>query len=50
MKKFILCLFVCSILPVNGAEIRYGYNAQGQYVPVQVGNERVKYGYNAYGE
>ena len=31
-------------------EIRYGYNARGEYVPMSVGGQRVHYGYNAYGD
>lgn len=31
-------------------QIQYGYNAQGNFVPVSVGGQRIHYGYNPYGE
>lgn len=32
------------------AQIHYGYNASGEYVPVSIGEQRIHYGYNAWGE
>lgn len=31
-------------------QIQYGYNAQGDYVPMSVGGQRIHYGYNPYGD
>ena len=31
-------------------DIEYGYNMQGQYVPVAIGGEKIEYGYNMQGQ
>ena len=31
-------------------DVEYGYNMQGQYVPVAIGGERIEYGYNMQGQ
>ncbi|MCM1003579.1 MAG: hypothetical protein NC408_04485 [Candidatus Gastranaerophilales bacterium] len=50
MQKFV-CLLASLLLaiPVFADNINYGYNSQGQYVPISVGNQRINYGYNAQG-
>lgn len=32
------------------SDIKYGYNAVGDYVPTSIGNQQIHYGYNAYGD
>lgn len=44
---FIICFSVSIAIAEN---IQYGYNANGEYVPVSVGNKKVEYSYNARGE
>ena len=47
-------LFVVSFLFVANqafaGNIRYGYNAKGDYVPTEIDNKQVEYGYNAKGD
>ena len=58
MKSFIkilLPVFVIGImfLPWNNAfagDIKYGYNAKGDYVPTSINGEQIHYGYNAKGD
>ena len=52
MKIFLKLLLVtiCLTGVVYASDIRYGYNARGEYVPTSVGNDRIHYGYNARGE
>ena len=49
MKKLLILVFLLIQLPVL-ADIEYGYNAYGDYVPMSVDGEDVRYGYNAYGD
>ena len=37
-------------LPVLAGSIQYGYNANGDYVPISINGQRVQYGYNAHGD
>ena len=41
--------FLC-VFSAFGDDIHYGYNAQGEYVPMQIDGQRVHYGYNAHGD
>lgn len=52
MKKTLLLLLCFVLCPcISFAEqIIYGYNAVGEYVPIQVGGRNVNYGYNAVGD
>ena len=47
MKKFLVLLFFVfvSISSVLAADIKYGYNAHGNYVPTSYGTDRINYGY-----
>ena len=51
MKRFLVLLLFgfFSTAAVFAADIRYGYNAHGEYVPTSVNGQSVKYGYNAHG-
>ena len=52
MKK-IICLIFTIIFFTSisfAGNVKYGYNAKGQYVPTSIDGKRVKYGYNAKGE
>ena len=46
-----LALILC-FLPVlaYAADITYGYNPHGEYVPVEIDGKKVEYGYNAHGD
>ena len=52
MKKFLVLLFFVfvSISSVLAVDIKYGYNAHGDYVPTSVNWQRIQYGYNAHGD
>ncbi len=52
MKKIniLFVIFSFFIPAVNATDIQYGYNAQGDYVPMSVGNNTINYGYNAQGD
>ena len=52
MKKILLTLFsffIFCIVPVFAGNIQYGFNAQGDYVPQSIGDQRVQYGFNSQG-
>jgi len=51
MKKIIL--LICILLLSNSvfaANVHYGYNAQGDYVPLSVNGQHIQYSYNAAGD
>ena len=52
MKKFLILLLFTfiSAICVFAADVNYGYNAHGNYVPTSYGSDRINYGYNAHGE
>lgn len=52
MKKLVITLFSFIIFSsyCYGANINYGYNAHGQYVPKTYGSSSINYGYNAHGK
>ena len=52
VKRFLILLLFgfFSTVSVFATDIRYGYNAHGDYVPTSYGTEKIKYGYNAHGE
>ena len=52
MKKtllLLLCLVLCPSFAF-AEQIIYGYNAYGEYVPIQVGDRHVNYSHNAQGD
>ena len=51
MRKLLLllCLVLCPCISF-AEQIIYGYNAVGDYVPIQIGGRNVNYGYNAVGD
>ena len=50
MKIFIYFAALLLSFPASAGNVRYGYNAQGEYVPMQVEGKDIRYGYNAKGE
>ena len=54
IKKIILisslCLTILPLTSVQARNIRYGYNAQGDYVIKSIGDNNIGYGYNAKGD
>ena len=42
--------FVLSTASAIAGNIIYGYNAQGDYVPIEIDGQKVEYGYNAQGD
>ena len=52
MYKFLLCVATVLLITssVYAGNIRYGYNGRGDYVPVEVNNQRVEYGYKGRGD
>lgn len=66
MKKFLFLSFILFCLPVQAGlyddilapedmpkenkQIFYGYNAEGDYVPTAIGEQKIEYGYDAYGD
>ena len=52
MKKYGLILLLAMpffAASVYAGNIRYGYNPQGEYVPVEIDGKKVEYGYNPQG-
>ena len=49
MKKILILIYFLIQLSVF-ADIEYGFNAQGKYVPMSINGEDVKYGFNAIGK
>ena len=51
MYKFLLWVTAFFLIASStyAGDIRYGYNGQGNYVPIEVNNQRIEYGYNGQG-
>lgn len=52
MKRTIFAVFLMllTISFVQAQNVEYGYNMQGQYVPIAIGEEEIEYGYNMQGQ
>ena len=52
MKRFIVLLLFVAITTISvfAEDIKYGYNAHGDYVPTSINGKSIKYGYNAHGD
>ena len=51
--KYVFYIISIVLIIINEAvarNIQYGYNARGEYVPIQIDGEMVQYGYNPRGE
>ena len=52
MKRILYTTFILIFATsfVQAQDIEYGYNMQGQYVPIAIGGEKIEYGYNMQGQ
>ena len=46
----LICVSAFLASAAFAGDIRYGYNNQGEYVPIEIDGQRVEYGYNNQGE
>ena len=49
-KWWVAAVVTLAAFTAQAGDIRYGYNAKGEYVPVEIDGQQVDYGYNAKGE
>lgn len=49
-KQVLYSMYESQIQQNSPQRIEYGYNAQGNYVPMYIGGQKIHYGYNSYGE